>query len=118
MGVMINGTYHVNDPGPDTTSGGEFKRAEAKIRDWITPDGPFTPDADRYHLYVAWNCPWAHRALIAREILNLKPLISVSYARPRRTDQGWIFDDTGEFSDPELGVSAIHQVYAYQSPGY
>ncbi|NNJ67464.1 MAG: glutathione-dependent reductase [Boseongicola sp.] len=118
MGVMINGTYHAEDPGPDTSSGGEFKRAEAKIRDWITPDGPFTPDADRYHLYVAWNCPWAHRALIAREMLNLKPAISVSYARPRRTDQGWVFDDTGEFSDPELGVSAIHQVYAYQSPGY
>jgi putative glutathione S-transferase len=118
MGVMINGTYHAEDPGPDTTSGGEFKRAEAKIRDWITPDGPFTPDADRYHLYVAWNCPWAHRALIAREILNLQSTISVSYARPRRTDQGWIFDETGEFSDPELGVSAIHQVYAYQSPGY
>ncbi len=118
MGVMINGTYHVNEPPADTSSGGEFKRAEAKIRDWITPDGPFTPDAGRYHLYVAWNCPWAHRALIAREFFKLHSTISVSYARPRRTDQGWVFDETGEFSDPELGVSAIHQVYAYQSPGY
>lgn len=118
MGVMINGTYHVEDPGPDTTSGGEFKRADAKIRDWITPDGPYSPDAGRYHLYVAWNCPWAHRALIAREIFDLKTAISVSYARPRRTDQGWIYDDSGEYSDPELGVSAIHQVYARQSPGY
>jgi putative glutathione S-transferase len=119
MGVMINGTYHMEDPGADTLNGGEFKRAEAKIRDWITPDGPpFPPAADRYHLYVAWNCPWAHRALIAREILGLKNDIPVSFARPRRTDQGWVFDETGEYSDPELGVSAIHEVYAHQHPGY
>jgi len=118
MGVMINGTYHVEDPGPDTTSGGEFKRAEAKIRNWITPEGPHTPDANRYHLYVAWNCPWAHRALIAREIFGLQQTISVSYARPRRTEQGWIFDGTGEYADAELGVTAIHQVYARQTPGY
>lgn len=118
MGVMINGTYHMEDPGADTPNSGEFRRAEAKIRDWITPDGPFTPAADRYHLYVAWNCPWAHRALIAREILGLQDDISVSFARPRRTDQGWVFDETGEYSDPELGVSAIHEVYAHQHPGY
>lgn len=118
MGVMINGTYHMEDPGADTPSGGEFKRAEAKIRDWITPDGPFPPAAGRYHLYVAWNCPWAHRALIAREILGLKNDIPVSFARPRRTNQGWVFDETGEYSDPELGVSAIHEVYAHQHPGY
>ncbi len=118
MGVMINGTWHTDEPGPDTTVGGEFKRAEAKIRDWITPDGPYTPDEGRYHLYVAWNCPWAHRAMLTREILELQNAISMSYARPRRTDQGWVFDETGEYSDPELGVSAIHQVYARQRPGY
>ena len=118
MGVMINGIWHTDEPGPDTTVGGEFKRAEAKIRDWITADGPYTPDEGRYHLYVAWNCPWAHRAMLTREILGLQDMISMSYARPRRTDQGWVFDDSGEYSDPELGVSAIHQVYARQSPGY
>lgn len=118
MGVMINGKYHVDDPGPDTTEGGEFKRAEAKIRDWITADGPYTPDPDRYHMYVAWNCPWAHRALVTREVLGIQDLISVSYARPRRTEQGWVYDEDGEFSDPELGVRAVHEVYARQSPGY
>ena len=118
MGVMINGTWHTDEPGPDTTVGGEFKRAEAKIRDWITSDGAYTPDEGRYHLYVAWNCPWAHRAMLTREILELQNAISMSYARPRRTDQGWVFDETGEYSDPELGVSAIHQVYARQRPGY
>ncbi len=118
MGVMIDGVYHVEDPGPDTTLGGEFKRAASTIRDWITPDGPFTPDPGRYHLYVAWNCPWAHRALLARAILGLQDAIGVSYARPRRTDQGWVYDAEGPYADPCLGVSAVHEVYARQDPVY
>ena len=118
MGVMIDGVYHVEDPGPDTTLGGEFKRAASTIRDWITPDGPFTPDPGRYHLYVAWNCPWAHRALLARAILGLQDAIGVSYAQPRRTDQGWVYDAEGPYADPCLGVSAVHEVYARQDPGY
>ncbi len=118
MGVMINGIYHANDPGPDTVQGGEFKRAASVIRDWISPDGPYKPDPGRYHLYVAWNCPWAHRTLLAREILGLQDTISVAYARPRRTDQGWVYDAEGEFSDPELGVHALHEVFARQRPAY
>lgn len=118
MGVMIDGVFYVEDPGADTMQGGEFKRAAAKIRDWVTPDGPFTPDAGRYHLYVAWNCPWAHRALLARVILGIEDQISVSYARPRRTEQGWVYDEGGEYADPELGVSAVHEVYSRQRPGY
>ncbi len=118
MGVMIDGVYRVDDPGPDTTEGGEFKRTAANIRHWITPEGPFTPDVGRYHLYAAWNCPWAHRALLARVVLGLTETISVAYARPRRNEQGWIYDADGDFADPVLGVSAVHEVYARQNPGY
>ncbi len=118
MGIMIDGIYHTDDPGPDTVIGGEFRRAESKIRHWITAEGPFTPDPGRYHLYVAWNCPWAHRALLARVILGLEDAVSVSYAKPRRTDQGWTYDETGPYSDPELGVRAVHEVYGRQRPGY
>ena len=118
MGVMINGTYQTDDPEPETDASGEFRRATTTIRDWISRQGPFTPDVGRYHLYAAWNCPWAHRALLARAILGLKETITVAYARPRRTNQGWVYDDHGEFSDPELGVSALHQVYARQRSGF
>lgn len=118
MGVMIDGVYRVDDPGPDTTEGGAFKRAAANIRGWITEGGPFTPDAERYHLFVAWNCPWAHRTLLTRTVSGLEDKIGVSVARPRRTDQGWVFDETGDFADPLLGVRAAHEVYARQQPGY
>ncbi len=118
MGVMISGTYYAEDPGPDTTLDGEFKRAKSTIRDWISKDGDFAPTPGRYHLYAAWNCPWAHRALLTRVLLGLQTTISVSYARPRRTADGWVFDESGEFADPVLGVEALHKVYAQQRPVY
>ncbi len=115
---MLDGRYLEDDPGPDTQAGGAFERAKSTIRNWITPDGPFTPDAGRYHLYAAWNCPWAHRVLLTRAVLGLEEGISVSVARPRRTDQGWVFDEDGAFADQVLGVASLHEVYARQKPGY
>ncbi|MGR3660774.1 MAG: glutathione S-transferase family protein [Paracoccaceae bacterium] len=118
MGLMIDGVFHSEDPGADTVEGGEFKRAAATVRDWITVDGPFTPDAARYHLYVAWNCPWAHRTLLARVLFGLEDVISVAYARPHRTDQGWVYDADDPYSDTVLEVSSLHEVYSRQRPGF
>lgn len=126
MGVMIDGVYHVEDPGPDTTADGEFRRRKSLIRDWIArPDDPvpdgarrFPPEAGRYHLYAAWNCPWAHRALLVRTIKGLEDAISVAYAKPRRTEQGWVYDADGPHADPVLGVHSLSQVYARQEPPY
>ncbi|MBT8475455.1 MAG: glutathione-dependent reductase [Rhodobacteraceae bacterium] len=116
MGLMIEGTYHAEDPGPDTQLDGEFQRQRATIRNWITADGPFTPDAVRYHLYAAWNCPWAHRVLLVLALKNLP--ITVSYARPRRTADGWIYDAEGPFADALMGVASLHEVYARARPAY
>lgn len=118
MGLMLDGTYIVDDPGPDTIKGGAFERGKTTIRDWITAAGPFTPDPGRYHVFVAWNCPWAHRVLLTRAILRLEEAISISVALPRRTDQGWVFDAEGAFADGELCVASLHEVYARQSPAY
>lgn len=118
MGVMIDGRYEVNDPGPGTTESGTYERAKSTLRNWITSDGPFTPDPGRYHLFVAWNCPWAHRTLLMRAVLGHESAVSISIAKPRRTDQGWVFDTDGEFADTELGVFAVHEVYARQHPAY
>jgi putative glutathione S-transferase len=115
---MIDGIFHSEDLGADTVEGGEFKRAATTIRDWITADGPFTPDAGRYHLYVAWNCPWAHRTLLARVFFGLEDAVSVAYARPRRNVQGWVYDSEGPYLDTVLGVSALHEVYNRQRPGF
>ncbi len=118
MGVMIKGKFQATDPEPDTVRGGAYRRTASTIRHWISIEGPFTPDAGRYHLYAAWNCPWAHRVVLARAILGLEDAISVAYARPRRTGEGWVFDRKGEYADPCLDVGALHEVYARQDPAY
>lgn len=102
MGLMLDGKYLVDDPAPDTSASGRFERARSTLRDPI-PKGA-TPS--RLHLFAAWNCPWAHRALLTRAVLRLDD-ISASYALPHRTDQGWVFED-----DAMLGAKAMHQVYA------
>lgn len=117
MGVMLEGRYQAEDPEPQTDAEGTFRRRASTIRDWIgTAAHPAEPG--RYHLYVAWNCPWAHRALLGRAWLGLEAAVSASFARPNRTDQGWVYDATGDHADPELGVSALHEVYARQPEPY
>jgi putative glutathione S-transferase len=56
---------------PDEQSkGGEFKRHQDTFRGRIAADGssgyPAAPG--RYHLYVSWACPWAHRTIIVRKL--------------------------------------------------
>ena len=114
MGLMIEGRYQVEDPAPFSGAAGTFERTKSSLREWITPEGPFTPEPGRYHLFVAWNCPWAHRALLVRAVLGLEGAISVSTALPRRTDQGWVFDP----AEPLLGAASLHEVYARQCPPY
>ncbi len=114
---MIGGVYSAEDPGPDVTAGGTFRRAASTIRHRIG-EAAHPAEAGRYHLYAAWNCPWAHRALLARVEKGLEGAISVAYARPRRTEEGWVFDAGGTFSDPVLGVSALHEVYARKPEPY
>lgn len=118
MGVMIDGTYLQDDPGPDTTAHGTFVRAQSTFRNWITTDGPFRAATGRYHLFVAWNCPWAHRALLVRGVLGLEEAVSISIAKPRRTADGWVFDESGAFSDALFGANALHEIYGKQAAPY
>ncbi len=115
MGVMIAGVYHAEDPAPDTRLDGAYRRQASTIRNAL-PDGPFEPG--RFHLYAAWNCPWAHRVLLTRAVKGLEDVITVAYARPRRTPDGWVYDAEGEYSDPLFNVTALHQVYAKVAPAY
>ncbi|MEM7438928.1 MAG: glutathione S-transferase C-terminal domain-containing protein [Pseudomonadota bacterium] len=115
MGVLIDGTWQVEDPRTKEAGDGSFKRVNSTVRDWIAPE-PMPPG--RLHLFVAWNCPWAHRAMLLRVVKGLEPEIDISYAAPRRNDQGWVFEPDGEFADTLFGGEALHQVYGRIDPAY
>ncbi|MDP5218171.1 glutathione S-transferase family protein [Ruegeria sp. 2205SS24-7] len=127
MGLLIDGVWH--DQWYDTkTTGGAFKRSEAKFRNWITADGSpgpsgeggFAAQSGRYHLYVSMACPWAHRTLIFRQLKGLADHISVSVVHPDMLDQGWTFDtdDYGATGDTLYGLTHAHQVYTKADPGF
>ena len=43
----------------------------------------------RYHLYVSYACPWAHRTLIARVLAGLTSAVTVTVVDPVMDDDGW-----------------------------
>jgi glutathionyl-hydroquinone reductase len=59
---------------------GEFKRQQSAFRNFISrePGAQFPPEKGRYHLYVSYACPWAHRTLITRKLKGLEDIISFS----------------------------------------
>jgi len=64
---------------------GEFVRGVSGFRGRLG-DENFTPEPNRYHLFVAFNCPWCHRVTLARNILGLQDSITLDVAFPGRTD--------------------------------
>ena len=65
------------------------------FRDEVSSNGDkYHPESNRYHLYVSYACPWAHRTLIYRELKNLNKHISVSVVHPDMLENGWAFDDS------------------------
>ena len=47
---------------------GEFMRGISGFRHTLN-DPDFPPEPERYHLFVALNCPWCHRVILARTFL-------------------------------------------------
>ena len=99
----------------------EFVRSEDAFRDRVTADGSsgYPAEAGRYHLYVSWACPWAHRTIIVREVKGLEDVIGMTAVDPMRDDRGWAFrDGDGHGADPVNGFEFLSQAYLATDPGY
>lgn len=46
-------------------------------------------DGGRWHLYVSYACPWAHRTLIARTLLDLEEVLPATNMHPVMGEAGW-----------------------------
>ncbi len=126
MGLLIDGTWH--DQWYDTKSSkGRFQRMQSQFRNWVTPDGApgptgqggFAAEAGRYHLYISYACPWAHRTLIFRMLKGLEEMISLSVVHWHMGEQGWTFEEgDGVIADTVNGTRYLHQIYTTALPDY
>jgi putative glutathione S-transferase len=89
-----------------------FRRPPSRFR-----DQPPTAEPGRYHLYVSWACPWAHRTIIGRQLKGLEDAIGLSVVDPLRGERGWAFTG-GEYADAVNGFAFLSEAYERTAPGY
>jgi putative glutathione S-transferase len=111
----------------NTDGNGDFVRQASGFRHWVTADGRPGPSGEggfpaapgRYHLYVSYACPWAHRTLIVRVLKGLEGVIPVSVVHPLMPAESWVFGDyPGATPDRVHGFRALHQLYDLSDPGF
>jgi len=125
MGILIKGQWY-----PDSqyaNDKGEFVRKDSQFRNWVTSDGRagptgeggFKAEANRYHLYVSYACPWASRALMMRSLKGLETSISFSVVNPLMLDNGWTFEEgDGVIPDPVIHAKYLYEIYTHVDAKY
>jgi len=115
---MVDGEWRTEEEQIDHDDEGEFERDTTSFRDWVGEDYP--AESGRYHLYVSYACPWAHRTLLVRALKGLEDAISVSVVDPVRYDQGWEFDADvpGATPDHLFDSEYLREVYARADENY
>jgi putative glutathione S-transferase len=106
---------------------GEFKRQTSIFRNWIEnkPGAEFPAEKGRYHLYVSYACPWAHRTLIVRNLKGLQDIISYNSVHWHMGEKGWRFATPDEKLPGETTPDPLHKDYTHlrdiyfeQNPDY
>jgi putative glutathione S-transferase len=126
MSLLINGQLK-GDWFASEHQDGEFVRQDSQFRNWVTTDGRpgpsgeggFIAEPDRYHLYVSYACPWAHRTLIFRKLKRLESIISVDVVHPHMSESGWEFGGfPGATNDSVNGAHFLFENYLRAQPDY
>ena len=126
MGLLVDGVWR-DEQHTERTPGGRFVRPSTRFRNWITQDGAAGPTGeggfaaarDRYHLYVALACPWAHRTVIMRTLKGLEEVVSMSVVEPLYGPHGWRFGTSpGTTPDTVNGASELAEIYLRADPRY
>jgi len=118
MGMLVNGFWHDEDP-PTVGADGSFVRLESGFRDRVTRDGSsgFKAEAGRYYLVTAPSCPWAHRAVLMRQLKGLEDAIPILQSDLPK-GQGWAYSRGFDDLRPVDGVFHVHQVYSAARPDF
>ncbi len=106
---------------------GKFVRWQSKFRSWVTRDGApgqsglggFAAASGRYHLFVSYACPWAHRTLIYRVLKSLEDHISISVVHPVMPAESWVFGEYPRATPDHIhGYRRLADLYEHVDPGY
>ncbi|KAK2042104.1 glutathione S-transferase [Colletotrichum somersetense] len=109
---------------------GNFQRSATVLRNFVSkePGSKFPPEKGRYHLYVSYACPWAHRTLIVRKLKGLEDVISFSVVHWHLDlETGWRFpassdaevDGENVVPDPlHEDFTLLRQIYFETDPDY
>jgi putative glutathione S-transferase len=125
MGYMLDGKWSDDDRIP-TDQRGAFVRADSRFRSWVTADGSAGPSGNsgfkaepgRYHLFVSYSCPWAHRTIIFRKLKKLEGVVSMSLADKPKA-HGWAYSEAiDDFRPCDDGIFRLYQIYAAADPHY
>ncbi len=119
LGLLIDGKWVSEREQEDTQ--GRFIRPSTTFRNQITADGSsgFKAEASRYHLYISWACPWAHRTAIIRKLKGLEEVIGLSVVYPEIYDNGWEFsDEPGCIPDRVNGSRYLWEIYLKADANY
>ncbi len=126
MGLLVDGRWVERWYDTEST-GGRFERQEQAFRNWITPDGRPGPTGEggfpaqrgRYHLYVSYACPWAHRTLIMRAFKGLTGHIGLSVVHWHMGSHGWTFEPgPGVIPDPLFVARRLYEIYLKADPRF
>ncbi len=119
MGKVVNDAWQVSDEKTRIDEGGAFVRGVTSFRARISGDvaAEFPPAAGRYHLWVAHNCPWAHRTIITRKLKRLEQVIGVSVAHHHRNEQGWWYAESIDGLTPTTEFP-LHRLHTLTGANY
>ncbi|GAB4232383.1 MAG: glutathione S-transferase family protein [Kiloniellaceae bacterium] len=125
MKALIHGRWHspVTDRAVYETA--RAAQSDNLFRQWVNADpaARFPAEAGRYHLYVSYACPFAHRAILYRALLGLENSVPMWVAHPRWSGpEGWTFTPDPAFpevtADSENGFGALWQLYVKAAPEF
>ena len=120
LGVLKDGKWIAQRDQEDEQ--GKFVRPSTTSRNQITVDGSsgFKAEAGRYHLYISWACPWAHRTAIMRRLKGLEDVICLSVVAAEIDQNSWEFSDTepGCIPDHVNHTRYLWELYLKADPNY